>query len=284
VFDLAVFSDDIDQDLKHALDVIESLGVKWVEIRSAWGRNLVDHSDDQAREVRDAIHARGLRVRCIAAPLFKCHLREAGAASQEQFFAAPHDLAAQMAVLRKAVHLARMFNTHLVRCFSFWRIEGTSRAIWEEMGEQFREPVRLAEREGIVLVMENDFECNLATGREAAGFIEEIDSPSLRLLWDPGNAYFAGETPYPTGYRRARHLVTHVHLKDAVRDATTGVARWVALGSGEVDLLGQLRALKADGFSGVLAMENHYTPPGGNKEDGVRESFRGLQRLMAQAS
>ncbi len=284
MFDLAVFADDIDQDLNHALDVTESLGVKWVEIRSAFGRNLVDNTDDQAREVRDAIHARGLRVRCIAAPLFKCHLREAGEARQEQFFARPHNLAAQIGVLRKAVHLARMFNTHLVRCFSFWRIKGDLGTIWEEMLEQFREPVRLAGHEGIILVMENDFECNLGTGSEAAGFIDEIGSPNLRLLWDPGNAYFVGETPYPSGYSLARHLVAHVHLKDAVRDATTGKARWVALGSGEVDLLGQLGALRADGYSGVLAMENHYTPPGGSKEDGVRESFRGLQRLIGQVS
>jgi len=122
----------------------------------------------------------------------------------------------------------------------------------------------------------------LSSGRQAARFIEQVGSPNLRLLWDPGNAYFVGETPYPTGYEHSKHLIAHVHVKDAVRDPKTGQPRWVPLGSGEVDLLGQLRALKADGYEGVITMENHFTPPNGSKEDGVRQSFAGLQRLMAE--
>ena len=35
VLELAVFTDDIDQDLTHALDVAEELGTRWVEVRSA---------------------------------------------------------------------------------------------------------------------------------------------------------------------------------------------------------------------------------------------------------
>jgi sugar phosphate isomerase/epimerase len=141
--------------------------------------------------------------------------------------------------------------------------------------------VRAAEQEGIVLVLENDFECNLATGVETARFIEEIGSPHLRLLWDPGNAYFVGETAYPDGYKRGKHLIGHVHLKDAEKDPETNEMRWVALGTGEVDLLGQLRALEADGYDGVVTMENHFAPEG-RKEEGVRQSFAGWQRLMAE--
>jgi sugar phosphate isomerase/epimerase len=128
----------------------------------------------------------------------------------------------------------------------------------------------------------DDFECNLGTGQEAARLIAEIGSPSLRALWDPGNAYFVGETPFPTGYGHVKGLIAHVHAKDAARDPADNTARWVALGSGDVDLLGQLRALKADGYAGVITLESHYLPPGGGKADGVRESFQGLQRLMEQ--
>jgi len=79
-----------------------------------------------------------------------------------------------------------------------------------------------------------------------------------------------------------KHLIGHVHMKDAVRDPATGRARWVALGTGEVDLPGQLRALVEDGYHGVLTLENHYTPPGGRPEDGVRESLAGLRRLLEE--
>ena len=285
MFDLAVFADDIDQDLNHTLDVIEEFGLKWVEIRSAWGKNLMDHGDEAVQAVVQAVRARGLRVPCIAAPFLKCRLKGKGQASPELVHAQQRDdVAQQMLVLRRAIELARLFDTNLVRCFSFWRIGDDPTPIWNELLEHFRQPVRLAEGEGIILALENDFECNLSSGRQAARFIEQAGSPNLRLLWDPGNAYFVGETPYPMGYEHSKHLIAHVHVKDAIRDPQTGQPHWVALGTGEVDLRGQLRALKADGYKGVITMENHYTPPGGSKEDGVRQSFAGLQHLMAEVN
>jgi len=284
VFDLAVFTDDIDQDLDHALDVIQNLGLKWVEILSAWGKNLADHTEPTVLEVCKTIRQRGLRVRCVAAPVFKCHLGQMGTAAAETHYAAPRDEAGEMEILRRAIRIAKTLDTTLVRCFSFWHIAGHPAAFWPALRQRFLEALELARREGITLVLENDYECNLRTGAETARLLDELASPNLRLLWDPGNAYFAGETPFPDGYRRVKHLIGHVHLKDAVRDPVTGKAQWVALGTGEVDLLGQVRALAEDGYRGVLTMENHYTPVGGSPEDGVRESFRGLQRLIERAA
>jgi sugar phosphate isomerase/epimerase len=289
MFDIAVFADDIDQDLGRALDVVAEFGLEWVEIRSAWGVNLMDHTDEKVRQVFQATQTRGLRVPCIPAPLFKSRLGGRGQVSKELFHAQQRDdLELQMTLLRRAAEIAHIFGTELVRCFSFWRIEPRApgighdpAAIWSEMLEPFHQAVRAAEQEGIVLVLENDFECNLGSGAETARFIEEIGSPHLWLLWDPGNAQFVGEQAFPDGYDAGKHLIGHVHLKDATRDPQTGEPRWVPVGSGEVNLLGQLRALKADGYEGVATMENHYVPPGGSKEEGVRESFAGLQRLMA---
>jgi sugar phosphate isomerase/epimerase len=283
VFELGVFADDIDQNLDHALDVIQELGVKWVEIRSAWGKNLVFHADEQLEQIAQAIHARGLRVPCLAAPIFKSRLKGRGQASAQLFHAEERDdPTQQIELLRKAARIARLLGTHRVRCFSFWRISDDPTPIWADLLEQFEPAIKVAEKEDIILVVENDFECNLGDGEHTARFIQEVGSPHLRLLWDPGNAYFVGETAYPSGYEHGKHLIGHVHVKDAVRDPVTGKPSWVTLGTGEVDLLGQLRALKADGYEGVVTMENHFTPPNGSQEDGVRRSFAGLQRLLAE--
>lgn len=281
MLDVGVFADDVGQDLDHALAVAQSLGVTWVELRSAWGKNLVDHTEQDAREIVARVRARGLRVPCIAAPLLKCRLDGLGEASREQFFAETRDTwEQQLAVLRRAAALARLCGTRLVRCFSFWRAGGDPAPIWDRLTSRVRDLVRAAETEAVVLVMENDFECNLGTGALAARLVHEIDSANLRVLWDPANAYVAGETPYPDGYAHVRPLVAHVHLKDAVRSAPGEAPRWVALGTGAVDLRGQIRALLADGYRGVATMEDHHVPPGGDREAGVRESFRGLQDLL----
>ena len=89
------------------------------------------------------------------------------------------------------------------------------------------------------------------------------------MNWDPGNAFFAGETPYPDGYRAVRGLVGHVHFKDA-RRTSTGELEYVA--DGQIDWAGQIRALQQDGYSGYISVETHLRPK-------VAEANAGLARL-----
>lgn len=286
MFDLAVFTDDITQDLDQALDIARDLGLEWVEIRSAWGKNLMVQSDEELDRVVRSIHDRGFRVPCIAAPIFKSQLPgHRGGQAGHLFHSEERDAPEQQrALIRRAAHVGRRLHTHLVRCFSFWRIGEDPLPLWADLLTQFQMAVQVAAEEDVVLVMENDFECNLGSGELAARMIEAVDSPHLRLLWDCGNAYFVGEEPYPGGYERSKHLIGHVHVKDAAPDDETGKPRWVRLGTGQVDILGQLQALKDNGYRGVVSMENHYTPSGGTPEDGVRQSFSGLLQSMAEVA
>src|SRR5439155_14496659 len=98
-----------------------------------------------------------------------------------------------MGVLQQAIELARFFGTELVRCFAFWKQGELTEEAWEEIETAFRPAVTLAEREGIVLGLENEHACMLGTGAETGRLIRRIDSPSLRTIWDPGNAFCAGE-------------------------------------------------------------------------------------------
>ncbi len=283
MFELAVFADDIDQDLDHALDVIEEFGLTWIEIRSAWGKNLLFQTDEELQKTLDTIHRRGLKVASVSAPIFKSHLPgHAEAEAGEMFNSEARDTPEQqMALIRRSGTIARELDTNLVRCFSFWRLSDDPTPYWQEMLDLYRMAVEVAAEEDVVLVMENDFGCNLGSGEISSKMIAEVDSPHLRLLWDCGNAFFVREEAYPHGYEISKPYIGHVHVKDAVIDEKTGEQRWVELGSGEVDMLGQLKALKHD-YHGVVSLENHWRPPGGNREDGVRRSFAALTDLIAQ--
>jgi sugar phosphate isomerase/epimerase len=265
------------------LDVIEEFGMEWVEIRSAWGKNLMVQTGEELDKVVRILHGRGFRVPCVAAPIFKSHLPgHRGGKTGHLFHSEARDAPEQqIALIRRAAQVGRKLDTNLVRCFSFWRVGDDPMSLWSDIRAQYQMAIEVAAEEGIVLVMENDFECNLGSGELAGRMLEEVNSPHLRLLWDCGNAYFVGEEPYPTGYERSRNLIGHVHIKDAALDPHTGEPRWVALGTGMVDMVGQLQALKDDGYRGVVSMENHYTPSGGTPEEGMRQSFAGLQRLLA---
>ena len=123
----------------------------------------------------------------------------------------------------------------------------------------------------------------MSTGTETAAFMARLAPEGLRAVWDPGNAFCGSdEAPYPTGYEAMKPYVAHVHLKDPVRKPD-GEVGWVAMGSGEVDWVGQLRALKSDGYTGILSIETHYAPQGGTPEEGTRETLGGLKSVIERA-
>ena len=74
----------------------------------------------------------------------------------------------------------------------------------------------MAESAGVTLAFENVRSCNIGTGAETARLMETVNSPNLRVIWDPGNAYVSGEArPYPDGYEVVKPWIVHVHVKDA---------------------------------------------------------------------
>lgn len=280
MFELGVITDEIDQDLDHALDVAVAWGLRWVELRSAWGTNIVDLDEAAVRRVQEAVAARGLRVVAIGSPCFKCALPGFLVVQRgDTFFAGERDYAAHLDLLKRAAELAHRFGTDLVRIFSFWTVPDLD-AAWGALVDHFDPILQSAEREHVLLALENEHVCNIATGAQTRRFLDAVPSPRLRALWDPGNAYAAGETAYPDGYAAVRGTIVHVHLKDTRRVPGGKGYEWQPVGGGDIDLTGNLRALRDDGYRGVVSLETHYRPPSGSKEEGSRESFAGLQRLV----
>ncbi|MDH3944894.1 MAG: sugar phosphate isomerase/epimerase, partial [Anaerolineae bacterium] len=91
--------------------------------------------------------------------------------------------------------------------------------------------------------------------------------------WDPGNAFMAGDTPYPDGYQAVRNWVRHVHFKDAEVDPNGGRRFTV---HGQIDWAGQIRALANDGYEGYISIETHMRP----KVKVAREELELVRRLI----
>jgi sugar phosphate isomerase/epimerase len=172
-----------------------------------------------------------------------------------------------------------MFDTNIVRIFSFWREGNLTDEILEEILQRFEVPIKRAEEENIILALENEHECSIGSGEESRRFLDRISSKNVGLIWDPGNAHFLGEVPYPDGYELIKDRIVHVHIKDAGKDKK-GKPIWLPVGKGEIDFKGQLRALNENNFSGVVSLETHYIPQGGSQEEGTRESFSGMKSIL----
>jgi L-ribulose-5-phosphate 3-epimerase len=182
-------------------------------------------------------------------------------------------------VLEKSFKLARFFGTNKVRIFSYWRVEDPDKA-YPFVVDRLGKAAKLAAKNEIILVLENEHACNVGTGKELGRLLKDVNSPNLRGVWDPGNATMLGETPFPDGYNAVKGLFPHMHLKDSRKSAKNGKLEWAPVGGGIIDFKGQFAALKRDNYQGTMSLETHYRRPDGNKVESTRESLEGLLKVL----
>jgi len=71
-FRISVINDEISADFDHVCYVVShDFGLGWIELRSMWGKNTMDLSDDQISESKKILAKYNLQVTDIATPLFK---------------------------------------------------------------------------------------------------------------------------------------------------------------------------------------------------------------------
>jgi sugar phosphate isomerase/epimerase len=285
-FPICIITDEFSQDFELVCRTARELGIPALEVRSIWNKNIVDMSDGEIAEVQRLADSAGLKIASIASPVYKCTLPDGGTIDQrfeQDAFHAAHTFADQPRILQRSLEIAAKLGASLVRVFSFWRTENPARntaRIVEALGQA----AQAARPYGVRIGLENEHACHLATAAETAPALHQIDDPLLGLVWDPANAYVAGETAFPDGYQLLpADRIVHVHAKDGVMPAGGDRMNWGEVGAGAVNWQGQLAALVADGYRGMISLETHWGGPGGNKFEGSKICARSLQRLVAQA-
>lgn len=281
MFKVGIFPDTLGQDFEKALDVIvNEFGLKQLELRTMWDKNLVNLSESEVKKVEKMVKDKKLSACGIGSPFLKCKLTEEGKVDEtDTFFAEAESYEEHLNILDHSIELAKRFNTNLVRCFGFWRQKLTPE-LWQEMIDKFNKAVKIAEKNNIVLVLENCPGLNISTGKEAKRLFEEIKSPNLRLLWDPDNSFNRKEIPYPDGYCLVKDYIGHVHVKDSVWDRKLNKAEPAPVGEGEIDWEGQFKALLNYNYEGVVSLESIYTPEGGDQSEGTRRSLKNLKKML----
>ena len=73
---LSGFSDEIDKDFATQCEVVTGLGLKYIEIRSAWGTNILDLDADQLADVQRILAEHGLQVSSIGSPIGKIKITD----------------------------------------------------------------------------------------------------------------------------------------------------------------------------------------------------------------
>jgi L-ribulose-5-phosphate 3-epimerase len=284
-FKLGVISDEIAQDFEQALLWIKGFGLEWVELRFVWGKYVTEFTSDDVKKAKDLLAKHSMKVSVLDSAYFKTLLpgTESKFAEGKPDPLQSGDFSQQNALLERAIARAKDFGTDKVRIFAFLRV-AEPKTVFDRVAKELERTAGIAQREGIRVVLENEFSCNVASGVEGAAMLSAVKSPALGLNWDPGNAYDAGETPFPNGYEALdKKRMWHMHLKDAAPEPKGGGTRWMPIGSGKIDFVGQFRALIKSGYEGTMSLETHYLNAAKNKEASSRESMEGLLKVIQEA-
>src|SRR4051812_48749368 len=111
---LSGFADEISSDLTEQCEVATSLGLKYIEVRSAWDVNILDLSPSQLKTMKETLAAYGLGVSSIGSPIGKIFIDE--------------DFEPHLARMRHAAEVAQELHCPYVRIFSFFLRPGADPA------------------------------------------------------------------------------------------------------------------------------------------------------------
>ena len=282
LFPIAAITDEFSPDLAAAVRSMSEIGMTAAELRMVFGKNIIDLTDEELDRAKQIVSQQGMSIISIASPLLKCVLPDApdvDSRFQQDIFASKHTFEDQPRLTGRAFEIAKRMGARIVRVFSYWRTVEPEKCFDRVVGA-LRALAEKAAKHDLIIGLENEQACNIATGEETARVLAAIDHPHLQVVWDPCNALVSGENPFPQGYRRlpVRRIV-HVHAKDCfVNDHKPTFG---PLGECGIDWRGQIAALVADGYKGYISLETHWPGPGGDKHAGSMICGRNLKALVA---
>jgi L-ribulose-5-phosphate 3-epimerase len=279
---LGVITDEVDPDLSRTLSTFfPKYQLRWAEIRNMKldGANSYVYKSTtpaQLKQLKHQLDDAQVKLSVLDTAVYKITLPGTQPAGENaaDLNQSEGDYGSQMDDLKRAAEAAHALGTDRLRIFTFKRVENPA-SIFDRIVESLHKAIGVAKEQGVTLVVENEFDCNVGTGGETAKLFETIPDKRLMHNWDPGNCYEAGEQPFPKAWDQLDHSrITHIHLKDAAGKD------WKPIGGGEIDFIGQFQALKKMKYAGTLSLETHYRNAQRDPYSSSVESMDGLMRVL----
>ena len=290
-YDFGVIADEIDEDFGRACRIARELGMVYVELHELWGKEVHTLPDAELARAKAIVEENGLHTHLVCGMFFRpFSLADVDLATMEQH---PR-FQAHMARLERFIQIAHLFNAPNIRTFGFTRDVGGANpsprspdggGMSEETLAKIAKGLQIAcdrlAAEGLTLALENARSLYANTGGNMRRVLDAVQRPNLKIIWDPANAFVAGEDP-AVGFAQVQGHIVDVHCKDAlVKDPATGLTAWARIGDGGTDWSTQLRLLAHEPVN-AFTIETHWNPGGQEKAENTRQTFAGLKGIIDQ--
>jgi len=247
---LSAFADEVTDDFLGQVKYLAEENVGYIEPRFINKKNIMDLDKRQLNEAKKMIKNHGLKVSAIGSPIGKVRLDEPFEPHLDKF--------------KHAVDLALLFEAPYIRMFSYYAPQGQNIDDYrDQVMERMAAKIEVLTKEDVdvTMVHENEAKIYGHTAEHCVDIVETINSPKLRLVYDPANFVWAEKITdnVKSCWPVMKPYVVHIHIKDWKLGAKD-VGSIPGEGDGQIkELLAELAAMAYDG---CLTMEPHLQAGG----------------------
>lgn len=242
-FIISGFADEIDSSTDIQFKTIKSLNISYFEPRGIDGKNIADLSEEEARALREKMDRYGVKASSVGSPVGKIDITD--------------DFGPELEKLAHVVKTAKIIGTRNIRVFSFYIPDEKYEEYRTEVMKRLSAMAELAEKEGVILLHENEKGIYGDTPERCRDIFETVKSDNLRAVFDPANFVQCGVETYPYAFNMLREFVVYMHIKDAKGQTV------VPAGSGDGHVPEIISELYKSGYEGFLSLEPHLGVFGG---------------------
>ncbi len=245
---MSAFADEVVDDFRGQVEFLAKEKVGYIEPRFVDKKNLMDLNQKELAEVRKLIQDHGLKVSAIGSPIGKVRLDQPFKPHLDKF--------------KHAVELAQYLGTPFIRMFSYYAPEGKNIDDYRpQVMDRMVAKVEALAGTDVIMVHENEANIYGHCAANCVDLVKEIDSPKLRLAYDPANFVWGEKITnnVEVCWPLMKPYVVHIHIKDWKLGAKD-VGSMPGQGDGQIkELLAELAAMK---YQGCVTMEPHLQAGG----------------------
>ena len=227
--------------VEGSLAMAQELGLEGVQLWNVGGDLDPDNlSADGRRWFKALVAARGLEISALCG---------------HNDFVNPEGIEQRIEKFKRVLELAVDLETPIVTTES-GEPTGNRERDWATLIGAFRQICTHAEKVGALVAIEPAGTYGLIDASPAVRrLIDSVDSPSLKVNFDPANAMDGGDDPAQAVYDLQEWIV-HTHAKDGFRQPW----RETPLGQGRVGWEPYIAALREIDYDGFLTIEREMIP------------------------
>lgn len=252
-FKLSAFADEYSEKFTEQLEILNNLGIHYIEIRNVNGKNISALDMDDVEEVKAALKKYGIKVSSIGSPIGKIPIDE--------------DFESHLNMAEKVFRYARELGSEYCRIFSFYLPDDADAEKYAPaVYDRLQKLLEVSKKYGITLCHENEAYI-YGESPSKCKEIAEYFGGQIGCVFDAGNFVLDGYEPYPDAYSLLYEHIAYFHIKDALSAGAV-----VPPGKGEArikDILDDFRS-KSDKDI-FITLEPHL------------QTFSGLNQLVGKA-